>query len=1421
MPQFEYDIMPHASLTKRASDYLALVKDYGALAESLRRKEYSTLVNDIRAEVLHKILDKTLLSPHLVAYFETYSTVGVPFKDYSEEPNHVSQVKKLVNALYHAECFLKNIENGSFYELLSWLKLLFAVRKLVFHLYEAVSLSTHLDIDLYELIKPQLNALEPVLRGCQPYFPKRELIKEYEFPDVEALLGVDRQATLSFKAGQVTGMAVSQLRPTDRYDYHFLTSLSAKIPHLIDKIRKKIASLGDVAREIELEIPADDLENLEKEADKLLAAIKKIQNRSMLNPANIIQYISIIKRLLAITNCVLYQVTQLNKTSHKSIKAWLHRVKYLIIPQLMMLADNIEEALILKPGLISQRLLDVFNEYYQAMLAKIDFVDFRHDETGCRVAYLVDDVFTEERLKPTQIRIDTCYKREIRLNQTHSAWQAFIKVLSEHRSCHLAELPSSVKQRLMAHYKLVQSYVVLKDPDLDEQVVKFLVQTPRSQDTTLRGRLKMPFIHLKNYLTVNTGYFDFNQKVLAIADDVFALIRKELNTVAFRLALNKSIVKQVKEQREQCLTDALKQQKFLHLLTLYQEDPFYFDVAPNIETKESEDFLQLYCDINNKKNNLKQAYLAYQAFIALLDKFSHAYLDEYDAPTRARLRRLYARFQPLLVNTLGKEGVLLDRQIVVLLNAPIVMHDELGKPRQLMSVNKELFKQMTQLPIQKVVSHYFEYYQRKSKELLGASFRCHQLALQQKKLEVATEKERRHYLVKAKIASQKIAEIRKTFDAYLAFLNPHVAELIKTASSGLPFPELNDELRKHTVPAQVMAIKRLKNALYYAEQAIIALEELNDKSWHATYVYKVTLFVVNIYNIYDMAMPIMHDPYLQTLQQELCVAFEFYKNKVDEVNGLDKIERTVVGKHIPITIKEEEGYKSTLHQLINILYLSPLTLRKATEPEMAIKANKSEELITADCMYHRILEVVESSNQWTRLLLNLPEVISIASFLKSRLDQLMVSSYSAVNLYLKEIKTYLFASLLEKADRLEKELALKSGTITQQLQLILDELYRGFLHSLTIEDSQKVLLATDVSFMDQRVHALQQGLHEANMNRQFAQTILEHIGTFNQAAGIWQRTKHLFGLLAYGESAATASIDLISSYRALSPQLCAYDRALVSGFISEKSDITEAHLEQVKNALIRLYSEVKYQYENFTLEIKILQSKQDYLQDVEQKLLAERKQRLSSYIEEKITKHCMVLTAKHQEIYLLEADYNASFIDAVSAVRSDILKEAIEKPEWVDKIICRRLAQVKRIHDEQKWQAYVQVNQVLSLCARAKLRWQKEATSLVCKNALIKRFEAINQLENIIEQADVPIIKRLFLLKQQVMSPIFRERLIDPLHYKPLSWAWVCDWIQRLLSVLRLSKTFEQRFVETINVPTHTQDIGIGAAEALHPHEFI
>ncbi|MGL6029020.1 MAG: protein SdhA, partial [Legionella sp.] len=354
---------------------------YIKLLASFKERQISTTIIDKVQERVFAALADPRLHEQIAPYFSNRQTIGVPFSDYAEDPNIVSQIKKLINALYYARLTfvgLEELDLTTYTDKYNSVKRIFA--DIMDNAYEAASLATHFDVSLHEMF-PEIqfffSTLDQYSQLTNIANEGDWLTKVFEnYPQVEkvarkthAQLKSLQNKPIAKSVGEVAGMAVKQMQPSDgSYDYEFLTQFVSILPGYIDKFTQLINTYSSQLAEHEPSLNNERLAELRQSGLALLNDLEHLKGNSVFVSFKFLKYIHIINNIITLTMSSLEQIGNLSESSQDLIRDNIAQLKYGVLPNLFGLIDKIEVNFMLKPGTLATPLMDKIKPLYATLI---------------------------------------------------------------------------------------------------------------------------------------------------------------------------------------------------------------------------------------------------------------------------------------------------------------------------------------------------------------------------------------------------------------------------------------------------------------------------------------------------------------------------------------------------------------------------------------------------------------------------------------------------------------------------------------------------------------------------------------------------------------------------------------------------------------------------------------------------------------------------------------------------------------------------------------------------------------------------------------------------------------------------------------------------------------------------------------------
>ncbi|CAM2862800.1 SdhA, GRIP coiled-coil protein GCC185 [Legionella steigerwaltii] len=559
-----------------------------------------------------------------------------PFTNYDLDPDNISQIKKLINALYHARLTfldLEHVDVRNIKRTYSDLKELYS--KTIDSAYEASYLLTHLDVDLRDMFNEELALILPLFNQIQ-------IFAENHSTEQKAIVKALKPMPLAYQVGEVAGIAVDQMRPIGGdVDYNFLTQFSAVLPSYIDKLTHYIEKFSSQIKKSEPKLNQEKLAELQNAALNLLNDIENLKGSHVLVSLKFLNYIHIISNIITLSMTTLEQIGELSESSQDLVRDKLAQLKYTVFPTLFGLVDKIEDNAMLKPGTLSVPLMEQIKVLYEKILyLPKKAIDFK--AKGEDLLEIEDQRFIELRLEMTYKRIDKDNKALYKIQKANAACKQFFALLNDprYKTLQLYQLPPEVKKELIKHYKLLKPYMAQLDIDLNELVISRLTG-PEKEDwySYVGTRVR----RIKKQLPADHISF-----VLAKEKALTHLITKDENSKVFHIKLNKDIIDSVHKKANLVLFP-------------YSEKTDVYTADESIPLQVEQDKDKKFRLRKPVFQRIENAYLDFAKIvkeqIAAKPQLYEKNLDlsQFDDTVKAECHRLFKVFQPYLGSIVSTE----------------------------------------------------------------------------------------------------------------------------------------------------------------------------------------------------------------------------------------------------------------------------------------------------------------------------------------------------------------------------------------------------------------------------------------------------------------------------------------------------------------------------------------------------------------------------------------------------------------------------------------------------------------------------------------------------------------------------------------------------------------------------------------------
>lgn len=1037
------------------------------------------LIQEGRKKII-SLVNSDYFTARLHVYLNTMQQEGVPFDDYQHEPGQVRQIKDLINALYHAEVIASKFQN---WEIVSNMGVIYdSAVKAAHHL-------IYLDLDMLEVFAPEIQLV------YQQYLKASALLNDHG-QNIQDLAQKSSKIASAYEIGKIAGTAIQQLNPEkQRPDYPFLTEFSASLPGYIQVLTESIGEYSKTVAEIQPHLQQEKIDGLKQGAVNLLNSITTIQQSpGILLPFHLLHYIAILKEVATLATATFEEIGLMNKASQDLVAANIHKLKLELLPKLFAELDKVEDQCLLRPGRLSNPLMDQIKGLYDQLIQYAStIVDFSQRDDG--LGQLNDADFKTKRVKLIQDRIT---ESRSRLPGMELAMKDFEKFFGEikkknHANIPLEDLNNKTKNKLIKHYQSLQGFVEKISPELHNKIVGGLTrESAKKPEITAEKPQQSGFWSMvsNGYAMVfgasneedkakdkdendqragldetnhdeNTGWGVFSavQNLYGwvkgsglidwkdLENQLKPFIDRAFSTTQFHIDLNKDLIaaisadlrielKVFEAEKEPFYLDeesVLSREGMLPLSYTFTEENGVKILAANNDLKSTDAF-HLMMAYKDKSEAVTEAKTAFQRFLTKIK----AIIANPDSSYASKpLQKDYLCFQDYLMP--GLKGSMDEQSIVNFLNA---------QDTHVSMVT--LFTPF--LDIEKYVEDKFN----KALEIYDFKINCFreigEEKYQQNPLALSTQDlTRSNFLVKHTDYSAALGRIRRDLNTSLGIFSDEIRNQLQTDSpETLPFPELEDKNGLLTEARQLVGIKSLFKMLYHLEQAALQFEKLNTTSYKATFLKHLTGVINHSTKMYSLSQILYADPHASHILHGFLEPLMSIKNSMMAF-AEPYLEKPEAAVYVPDSNPIWLGMQA-FNLIPEQIKASNEAVPLSAEKKSAIKADTLK-------MVSEIERIIKNAGSYFKMFLEIPTCYRLFSEFRRKLADFSAGSHDYALNHLKDIHEILNQLLIE-ADKMELNFGLKPGFLSAVLQEMFAQFYQGLLVPLNLSSKEHIGLIT-------------------------------------------------------------------------------------------------------------------------------------------------------------------------------------------------------------------------------------------------------------------------------------------------------------------------------------------------------------------------
>ncbi|RYX25357.1 protein SdhA [Legionella pneumophila] len=1374
------------------------------LLESFKQNQFSKLIEKINSKIL-ATLKSGHFNPRLAPYLEKMNKDGVPFTNFDLDPENISQIKKLINALYHARLAfldLENIDIGNIKRTIPDLKLLYS--NTIHQAYQAGYLITNLDVDLQEMFKEEIDLILPVIGKLQAFAGEHQEC-------TKRLAESWKDFPISYKAGEVTGIALEQMQPrTGDWDYQFLTQFSAVLPGYIEKLTQYIQQYSSQIKEKEPTLNNEKLEELQNASLKLLNDLEHLKGNDFFISLKVLKYIHIIRNIITLATSSVEQMGHFSDSSQDVIRDNLAQLKYVVLPTLFGLVDKIEDNAMLKPGTLSIPLMEKIKPLYQLLIYYASKpVNFK--EKGEELLSIEDSRFLALRLERTYQRIDEANKALFKIQKAQEALDNFYKILDPppYNKQPIHQLPKEIKNQLITYYKIISPYMMDVDPDLNILLIDSF-QGPESWSSYL----KKPWRWLRGTLPADHASF-----VLAQKEALQTLISKKKATQQFHIELNRDLIESVHKQTNLVLfpysektnvflldeTKALNPANGATDKLKFRPEKGH-NILVNPEDLTSEQALDLYQWYRNKREKFRVASKAYNEFITLLKKQTKTiaetegrilHLNNLDKETKTRCRNLYNIFQPYFIDGIPPElrasAISFDKFLVHSFSNESSTYD--APAVDLFEKLDEHFQiYFTEIDLQwgKKSNQYLKWAQEKFASENNSTELEHDEKLES----------RAHHLIKHTNFSKCIHEFRTELNQVISFFNNAMRAQLKQQPNGIPYPELQDHNKELAQSEQVVAIKRIFNSLYHVEKIVVELEKLDTRSYESIYVYHLIQAYDHINEIKKLALKLAVDPHFKLIASELLEKAQTLIATIQEHSDAYQVS--------PLEVPYNQDIKyNALWYTLNAFYISPKHIRSLRNTNYLTTEELNDLHLKAKKATVTVENIIKSSNSYFKLFLQTPAMYSLYREMTNKLNEFISTSHDAVMNNLDQFRSKIFTPMLMEADAWEDKLGLVPGTISGPLKTITDEYYKGLLHPLALHSKAHIRMICDKTPIDQRIKTTNKKLENAT----------QHLDK------IEKNYKHIIKLyeIIKTKGGKTTDDELIETYKKALYKLVKLQKRLPQNTDPDPKDYEldtllnselkeyEPKLTLIKPLIISSYHHYEGLKATYLMKANTAREKLTYLKELRSTQEQEDLLYIEEYTTESFNKQLDAFCNRHIGLQYTDKEYRTKLREYLLTFKESIIQRS-KSAEDINLTIKNLLKEKIKNFERDNFEKYYHLDAVRVALAQFKNYFSLSTAAIEQNNStfeseetLAKKTELINKLVDISEDGTLTPKERVDQISFHVKNPNFERIIMDYKQESYFSFTYLKQCILSLLEALCLYTPERRKLFNNLESSVKTQ----------------
>ena len=1413
------EYLSEAAIKNEILPIVLILRDIPKFCKSIKDKDILGKLNHVKSQLLaHLERDVHFeVRKHLKKREDGFYTI------HDNDPALVSQIKKILNAIQHAEKVLLHVNSMNLnsdsvvtlepllakkkskqvhfmtrvvwelvlkdtpfgqqvhfdYELdESERQFIGEFEETIKHAREAQSSLLEIDIPMYQVFVQELYGIGEIIQSLHTLTgPNRDEIRK-------KIESVDRVTqTVGDYIGKPLGVFVDQLKPhAGKTDYSFLIRHSGLLPGYLDRFTQLIRSYGAGELSAPLALEPAEAEIFKNSAINLFLELGEFDDLFLFQKGASLLF-PISREVVTLGQGVYKQAQRVQDAMGDMIVYQLSRIKHDAFAHILSKSDKLEQYSGLAPGVLSKPLMQQLNKMYQTMVTYANSViDLKEKHPD--LLQLDNTSFLIQRLQYILQQKNDC---DLKVKSAEEAKRAAFSFENQVKSIpngDLAAMSTEQKSALNRDYQQFKCFVINYNPKLSVLLDQLFIEPPVApavSDSVAQLSVADINLMLQNVIVLCNKDMATYTHYMRLADVQLTDLPKQTQENLYALDPTKEhsilIINEPVWINGRALLESIEKPQVKHFSEKHQ-------FAPELSAKQDSDRAKLYHDHRTRLLTLQ--FIHHEVELLQGQLADEGWIDN-----RKKLRAIIDRYrvlQPYFVDALTSQGECPIDSDCVDVFVQLTQDIKPGKLQNtLQALNTGLKKLDASLLHEEKRSAkrqlLFQFSHKKELERKTVLFGDAPLTLDSELVK------RQDKWIRHQRLSTAAGAVKDTLYNLLSMFDPALNLDTVQQSTAVPFPEMENSLDALEMPSQISWIKRMLNVVHYLNCSFVSIESLDrDVSTKAASQFLKGPLVEGIYQVkpyiemtkaYQTFMDLIQEPVGQQLFYALQDNYSTLQDVWAELGPL----YTASPESVAVDNSTSVEMKGLWYPMLSLMVL-PEHAKALSESRTygGVEAKQAQQ--KAKEMSQYIEDVIDSfqAGQYFRLFLKSPDMLfKFLPELKGKLATFRQSTHELTLANLNNIQAVLHDALVT-TDTWEIKLGLRPGSMSKPMKKILDKLFSSFIEPLGISLQARVHLVTNTISFDKRLMEIERA------QKIVANVVHAENKTFEKLDNFLNLIENIKERLDLGQVISSSELALFTQqyweiYPLLQSQQSRYEIAMdqhdkseaIDHFCSQclttKLNVETAsgnihHYPQLKDILYlvkHVRAAKKGNLNTLNVRSDQLNSQALQIQYARNQDVVAAKEWLQECVHSVIDTQIEAIFKRVNQSFYLQTEYKRELYQSLRTKESDIFAKAQKLPiHEVESMVEAELQAQFDVFANQEHIQFCQLESIINSIKHFMLYCHRESSRPIYETpeTLGAKRALLEHLEEIVKNDKQPLNVRLESIKEEAKKVSFRTILM-------------------------------------------------------------